>query len=618
MRFSYIDSKGKEIEVDSVESLALRIEVGAIQPETEMYDAVADRWAPAEEHPVYRSLARGEEVTEEDIVPIGADEEDTLTAAATAEAEAPPVPAAEPEAAPEPEPEPPASEPESAPEPEVAEPLADETASAEAAAAPEAPRGGSGDDPLGLDFSVTQSESAESADDAVEIEDLAPPESEPEPAVTSGPPPPPLPEEEPSPEPEAADDDELPYLEEEEEGEVTAEEEEAGAPAGGYEDFGDVDLEEPTTSGPPLPPEMEDAEAGSDQWAGAEAEADVWGDVGGADAEPPVVPDDDPDARRLPAWARDAEPWEGGAASPSNVVRAEEEEAQLKRDAEETRRNAPRPAHWGAGRLEATRKRRRRLQIAGLGVVLLGILAGVGYVTGVGEVLGIGGGAEGNGEEVVPLSAGAVALKNAALTAAYAAALDDVRADLSNADVPSRPPEEWLQGIYFASAGDYPGVAAYWEAVAGTIEAARGRLASSFRGELRSQLDAGTGPSGRVGPDERERIEEEAMADWEGTAPARDSVFTTFLALAGSSLELHVLLVENEDEIAYEPFSSPGVSRDPILEAVPDDPELKAEMDEHLDAVFGAMSDTRVPRPITSEGILSLLVPALEGIGPGS
>ncbi|NIP56943.1 MAG: hypothetical protein GWM92_11850, partial [Gemmatimonadetes bacterium] len=210
MRFSYIDSKGKEIEVDSVESLALRIEVGAIQPETEMYDAMADRWAPAEEHPVYRSLARGEEVTEEDIVPIGADEEDTLTAAATAE----------PEASPEPEPTAPepaeaeAAEPEAEPsEADVADTIA-ETASREEAAAPEAPAGGSGDDPLGLDFSVTQSEAAEADEEAVEIEDLAPPRSEP--AVTSGPPPPPLPEEEPEPEPEPqpepapADDDELP------------------------------------------------------------------------------------------------------------------------------------------------------------------------------------------------------------------------------------------------------------------------------------------------------------------------------------------------------------------------------------------------------------------------
>ncbi len=616
MRFSYIDSKGKEIEVDSVESLALRIEVGAIQPETEMYDAMADRWAPAEEHPVYRSLARGEEVTEEDIVPIGADEEDTLTAAATAE----------PEASPEPEPTAPepaeaeAAEPEAEPsEADVADTIA-ETASREEAAAPEAPAGGSGDDPLGLDFSVTQSEAAEADEEAVEIEDLAPPRSEP--AVTSGPPPPPLPEEEPEPEPEPqpepapADDDELPYLEEEEE--PAAEEEEAGAPAGGFEDFGDVELEEPTTSGPPLPPEMEDADADSDQWAGAAAEADVWGDEGGGDEEPPVVPEGHPDAKRLPAWARDAEPWEGGAAAPSRVVRAEEQEAQIKREAEEGRRHAPRPAHWGADRLETAKKRRRRLQIAGIGVVTLGILAGVAYVTGVGEVLGIGGGADGNGEEVVPLSTEAVALKNAALSAAYAAALDDVRADLSDPDVPARPPEEWLQGIYFASAGDYPAVAAYWEAVAGTIEAARGRLASSFRGELRSQLDAGTGPSGRVAPDERTRVEEEAMADWEGTAPARDSVFDTFLALAGSSLELHVLLVENEDDIAYEPFSSPGVSRDPILEAVPDDPELKTEMNVDLDAVFEAMTDSRVPRPITSEGILSRLVPALEGVGPGS
>ena len=42
MRFAYIDSNGNEVPIPSVDALALRIELGAITEETELYDAQAD------------------------------------------------------------------------------------------------------------------------------------------------------------------------------------------------------------------------------------------------------------------------------------------------------------------------------------------------------------------------------------------------------------------------------------------------------------------------------------------------------------------------------------------------------------------------------------------------
>ena len=57
-RFLYIDSKGKEVPIPSVDALALRIELGAVTESTQFYDSAADRWAPAGEHEVFRSLQR--------------------------------------------------------------------------------------------------------------------------------------------------------------------------------------------------------------------------------------------------------------------------------------------------------------------------------------------------------------------------------------------------------------------------------------------------------------------------------------------------------------------------------------------------------------------------------
>lgn len=58
MRFAYIDSQGNEVTIPSVDALALRIELGAIVPETDLYDAQADRWGPAHSHEIYHTLAR--------------------------------------------------------------------------------------------------------------------------------------------------------------------------------------------------------------------------------------------------------------------------------------------------------------------------------------------------------------------------------------------------------------------------------------------------------------------------------------------------------------------------------------------------------------------------------
>jgi hypothetical protein len=58
MRFAYIDSNGKEIPIPSVDALALRIELGAITEETQLFDAQADQWGPAHTHEIFHTLAR--------------------------------------------------------------------------------------------------------------------------------------------------------------------------------------------------------------------------------------------------------------------------------------------------------------------------------------------------------------------------------------------------------------------------------------------------------------------------------------------------------------------------------------------------------------------------------
>ena len=61
MRFAYIDSNGNEVPIPSVDALALRIELGAIKEDTELYDAHADQWGPAHTHEIFHTLSRAAE-----------------------------------------------------------------------------------------------------------------------------------------------------------------------------------------------------------------------------------------------------------------------------------------------------------------------------------------------------------------------------------------------------------------------------------------------------------------------------------------------------------------------------------------------------------------------------
>ena len=58
MRFAYIDSQGNEVPIPSIDALALRIQLGAVGPDTELYDAQADQWGPAHTHEIFHSLSR--------------------------------------------------------------------------------------------------------------------------------------------------------------------------------------------------------------------------------------------------------------------------------------------------------------------------------------------------------------------------------------------------------------------------------------------------------------------------------------------------------------------------------------------------------------------------------
>lgn len=613
MRFSYIDSQGKEIEVDSVESLALRIELGAIKSDTRLYDAVADRWAPAEEHPVFRSLSRGEQVTEADVVHIGQEEGDGAAGEKADTAEQADAPEAD------------TGEDDSGERPTELD-----ASGAEAEAAAPSDESGS-DDELGLDFQVTLTGDEEEGEGAEE--EAGVPEDEPgavgAPAAADGG------VDEEAPEGEEEDDDFFGGLDTLELADEPEEAEEEPTPADPSSPGGDLPpVEAEPSDGPAPPPEPAPGEAEAEpeeeeelpSWA-AEGEA-LWEDDGaddtpagggrdagggrarreGGEAPPSPAPED-----RMPEWA--AEESEAAPAEPAPTETPTEERRQRETPA------APRPAHWEE-RSRARERRRRLVRIAGGALLVLAAGATAAFVLELGPFEQTVESVEGPVRPVLSTELRSVTTEVG--SAAYDDVVDEFRAEWSNRDLPERPPAEWLEGIYLSTAGDFPGVRSYWESVRGAVDDLRSRESGLFEERLDERLARRTGEAdgddgeqtvGALTPAEASRVREAAIFDFRATAPDRAGVYASVLHVAESSLELHALLVEREADIAYEPYSDPGVSRDPVLEAVPADSLLRVEMNESLDRVLEAVAAGGLPRPITTSSLGDHLFGELQEVG---
>ncbi len=163
--------------------------------------------------------------------------------------------------------------------------------------------------------------------------------------------------------------------------------------------------------------------------------------------------------------------------------------------------------------------------------------------------------------------------------------VDSLRAE---AGLEGAPPAEWLGGYYLANAGEFPGVPAFWTAYEAFVESLAGRDAELFRGAAGRALDE----LGIEGPD-RARL----LAFVEGmraeVAERREDRYRHLVQTATEARALHDFLVANSGAIRHAPALGQGVSRDPVLEAVTETPELRREMERHLDRVFQALDRSR-------------------------
>ena len=186
-------------------------------------------------------------------------------------------------------------------------------------------------------------------------------------------------------------------------------------------------------------------------------------------------------------------------------------------------------------------------------------------------------------------------------------ALDSIRRNLG---VDAAPPGAWMEGIYFAHASRYPAAQSYWERYGSYMRYSKRELPVLFENALRRQV----GRSAIV-PSAQEEVIALVLSDFEGRAPAMSAAFDDLTGLADAALELHSFLVLKEDEIEYAPFTRSGVSRDPIVEAVPATEQTRVDFWKRLEAVTGRLEALGALERVTTSRLQESLLDRLREVG---
>jgi hypothetical protein len=321
-------------------------------------------------------------------------------------------------------------------------------------------------------------------------------------------------------------------------------------------------------------------------------------DADAAPLPPPRDPDD------VPGWMSDPDEI---PAEPAGVPTGSEDAGDPWQAEEELRSDpVPRPRTAPPPR-KLTRARSPGAQgVAGL--VLLFVVVGAAAIFGWGYVSPLLAGGDAPEPEI------ALPPLDEALMPRFRAMADEAASGMSAAflslpersQIPREPSQDWLAGIYLANASDYPNVPAYWGAVREWVDAARDAEMRAFREALQEQVDASDLPAV-----EAEAVRNRALTGFQAASVQRRAVYDQLRAVADRALALHEFLLANEAQVVYEPAGS-GVSRDPVLEAVPANGELGDAMWARVGAITNALDALGYLDRIDTDRLLGAFLQKLE------
>ena len=560
MRFAYIDSQGNEVSIPSVDALALRIELGAIGPDTQLYDAQADRWGPAQTHEIFHTLSRD----------VGGEGAFVAPPPPVEPPPVPPPPLMEDVAPPARGEAPPSSF-------DFAMPLAAEGQEAAQERAP-----GAAGDSLGFDLTLAEPTPPAAAPSAAPSEgpamDFSLPAAAPEPPKKPA--------------------------------KAAAEEAPVNFDFGGGLELAPSPFAEPEAA-PPIPTAPSEPAMDFSSGSGLPGAMDLapppsaptmesppaWMDHGPATAQPEAG-EGAMDVARQPAGE--------AAAPPRRRAAAEGEEAAEEPRERREPRTRPSPPK---------RARSQSLMPVILGVVGLAVVGAGGWF---GWKAFQGRRAAATQEAATPvlppvtipsIPAELLPRMRDLGEVALADMMTHLGALQSEFELAAEPNRDWLAGVYLANASQFPDVKVYWEGIETFVDRVRDTDTRVFHESYQAQLE-----SAGIAADTAAMLLERADSGFLATRADRFEVYAQMDDLVNAALDLHEFLLANEASIDYTPAGG-GVSRDPVLEAVPATRELGREMWGRVDRITEALDALGTLDKVTTERLVAVLFDRIRRAG---
>ena len=187
--------------------------------------------------------------------------------------------------------------------------------------------------------------------------------------------------------------------------------------------------------------------------------------------------------------------------------------------------------------------------------------------------------------------------------------INELRGMQASMDLPAEPNSDWLAGVYLANATQFRDVEEFWEGIASYVDRVRDVDTQVFHDQYVAQLEA----AGVVG-DTAAILLERADSGFLATREDRFEAYALMDDLVRAALDLHQFLIRNEANIEYDPAAG-GMSRAPVLEAVPASRELGNEMWSMVDRITGALDALGTLDRVTTERLTAVLYDRIRRAG---
>jgi hypothetical protein len=179
----------------------------------------------------------------------------------------------------------------------------------------------------------------------------------------------------------------------------------------------------------------------------------------------------------------------------------------------------------------------------------------------------------------------------------------------------AEPDRAWLGGSYLADASKYPSIEQYWQGLDAYLTDLQARDETLFVAAVGARMDtiAVLDSVNILSPEDREALTNRLRAGFQVGRAERRAVYRKLQAVINAALGLHDFLLSNEDRITYDPAAG-GSSRDPVLEAVPDTPDLGNEMWDRVDDITESLDGLGALDRVTTDRLLELFTDQLGAV----